>query len=135
MQRRRLLKSGLFLTGAAAAGSLALALGFGRYARIAQDFMGIDGWINTTAPISLAGLRRHVVLVNFWTYSCINCRGTIPYLKRRQSEYGPLGLRVLGIHTPEFAFERTRANVVTYVRQTSIPYPVGQDNNCRTWNA
>jgi len=80
-------------------------------------------------------LRGKVVLVNFWTYSCINCRRTIPYLKRWQSEYGPAGLQVIGIHTPEFRFEHTRPNVDAYVREQAIPYPVGQDNEFRTWDA
>ena len=75
------------------------------------------------------------MLVNFWTYSCINCRRTIPYLKRWQSEYGNLGLQIIGIHTPEFAFEHDRTNVGIYVRQTGIAYPVGQDNDLGTWDA
>jgi thiol-disulfide isomerase/thioredoxin len=135
MQRRRLIQSALFITGAAAAGSLALTSGFAGAAATEPGFTGVDGWINTAMPISLAGLRGKVVLVNFWTYSCINCRRTIPYLKRWQSEYGALGLQIIGIHTPEFAFEHDRRNVETYVRQTSIPYPVGQDNEFRTWDA
>ncbi len=135
MQRRRLIQSALFITGAAAAGSLALTSGFAGAAATEHGFTGVDGWINTAMPISLAGLRGKVVLVNFWTYSCINCRRTIPYLKRWQSEYGALGLQIIGIHTPEFAFEHDRRNVETYVRQTSIPYPVGQDNEFRTWDA
>ena len=135
MQRRRLIQSALFITGAAAAGSLALTSGFAGAAATEPGFTGVDGWINTAMPISLAGLRGKVVLVNFWTYSCINCRRTIPYLKRWQSEYGALGLQIIGIHAPEFAFEHDRRNVETYVRQTSIPYPVGQDNEFRTWDA
>ena len=135
MQRRRLIQSALFITGAAAAGSLALTSGFAGAAATEHGFTGVDGWINTAMPISLADLRSKVVLVNFWTYSCINCRRTIPYLKRWQSEYGALGLQIIGIHTPEFAFEHDRRTVETYVRQTSIPYPVGQDNEFRTWDA
>jgi thiol-disulfide isomerase/thioredoxin len=130
-----LLKSGLLLTGAAAAGSLAVISGFAKSERAAPEFTGIDGWINAAAPITLSGLRGKIVLVNFWTYSCINCRRTIPYLKRWQAEYGPLGLQVIGIHTPEFRFEHTRPNVDTYVREQGIPYPVGQDNDFRTWDA
>src|ERR1700689_2169695 len=135
MQRRRLIQSALFITGAAAAGSLALTSGFAGAAAAEHGFTGVDGWINTAMPISLAGLRGKVVLVNFWTYSCINCRRTIPYLKRWQSEYGDLGFQIIGIHTPEFPFEHERANVETYVRQTGIVYPVGQDNDFVTWNA
>ena len=135
MQRRRLLKSGLLLTGAAAAGSLALVSGFARSGRNAPEFTGIGDWINTDAPVSLAASRGRVVLVNFWTYSCINCRRTIPYLKRWHSEYGDQGLRIIGIHTPEFAFEHVRAYVETYIRQTGVPYPIGQDNDFATWDA
>jgi thiol-disulfide isomerase/thioredoxin len=136
MQRRHLLRSGLLLTGAAAAGSLALVSGLARPGgRTAPEFTGIADWMNTTAPVSLAASRGKVVLVNFWTYSCINCRRTIPYLKRWQSEYGNLGFRIIGIHTPEFAFEHDRANVETYVRQTGIVYQVGQDNSFASWEA
>ena len=101
----------------------------------APDFVGIDGWINTPAPLSVAGLRGKVVLVDFWTYSCINCRRTVPYLNRWQAEYGPRGLQVVGIHTPEFSFERMRRNVEASVREFGILYPVGQDNDRRTWRA
>ena len=81
----------------------------------APEFIGIDGWINTSAPLALTGLRGKVVLVNFWTYSCINCRRTVPYLNRWQAEYGARGLQVVGIHTPEFGFEHTRHNVADAV--------------------
>jgi thiol-disulfide isomerase/thioredoxin len=135
MRRRRLLGSGLILAGATAAGSLAEVSGFARSGRAAPAFTSLDGWINTAAPVTLAGLRGKVVLVNFWTYSCINCRRTIPYLKRWQAEYGPRGLQVIGIHTPEFHFEHALPNVETYVRDTGIAYPIGQDNEFRTWNA
>src|ERR1700689_5217642 len=77
MQRRRLIQSALLITGAAAAGSLALASGFAGAAAPEPEFTGVDGWINTAMPISLAGLPGKAVLVNFWTYSCINCRRTI----------------------------------------------------------
>ena len=101
----------------------------------APEFTGIDGWLNTAGPLTLAGLRGKVVLVDFWTYSCINCRRTVPYLNRWQAEYGPHGLQVVGIHTPEFGFERTRHNVEASVREFGIRFPVGQDNGFRTWRA
>jgi thiol-disulfide isomerase/thioredoxin len=135
MERRRLLRSGLLLSGAAAVGTLAVMSGFAKSERAAAEFTGIDGWINAGSPITISALRGKVVLVNFWTYSCINCRRTIPYLKRWQAEYGPSGLQVIGIHTPEFRFEHTRPNVDTYVREQGILYPVGQDNEFRTWDA
>ena len=101
----------------------------------APEFIGIDGWINTSAPLALTGLRGKVVLVNFWTYSCINCRRTVPYLNRWQAEYGARGLQVVGIHTPEFGFEHTRHNVADAVGEFGIRYPVGQDNAFQTWRA
>jgi thiol-disulfide isomerase/thioredoxin len=81
----------------------------------------------------MARLRGAIVLVNFWTYSCINSRRPMVYLKRWHAEYGPLGLRVIGIHTPEFRFEYDRSNVESYIRQAGIQFPVGQDNAYRTW--
>ncbi|MBN8930130.1 MAG: hypothetical protein BGO51_14305 [Rhodospirillales bacterium 69-11] len=107
-------------------------------ARAAPDapaFTGLDGWLNTDAPLRLEDLRGKVVLVDFWTYSCINCRRTIPYLNRWQAQYGAHGLQVIGIHTPEFGFERMRPNVAAGVRALGIRYPVGQDNAFRTWRA
>lgn len=101
----------------------------------APEFAGIDGWLNSAGPLTVAGLRGKVVLVDFWTYSCINCRRTVPYLNRWQAEYGPLGLQVVGIHTPEFGFERMRPHVEDAVREFGIRYPVGQDNGFRTWRA
>jgi len=135
MERRRLLNSGLLLTGTAAVGSLAMMAGLARSGRAAPAFTELNGWINTDAPITLDGLRGKVVLVNFWTYSCINSRRPMVYLKRWQTEYGPLGLQVIGIHTPEFRFEHARANVETYVREEGISFPVAQDNDFHTWNA
>lgn len=111
---------------------LALAAGLTRSGHLAAEFTGIAGRINTTAPISLAVSRGKVMLVKFWTYPCINCRRTSPYLKRWQSEYGGQGLQIIGIHTPEFALEHDRTNGETYVRQTGIAYPVGRDNDFAT---
>ncbi len=100
---------------------------------LAPEFVGLEGWLNIDAPLSVAGLRGKVVLVDFWTYSCINCRRTVRYLNRWQAEYGASGLQVVGIHTPEFGFERARHNVEAAVREFGIRYPVGQDNGFRTW--
>jgi thiol-disulfide isomerase/thioredoxin len=101
----------------------------------APEFAGIEGWLNAAEPLTIAGLRGKVVLVDFWTYSCINCRRTIPYLNRWQAEYGAGGLQVVGIHTPEFGFERMRRNLEDAVRELGIRYAVGQDNGRRTWRA
>jgi thiol-disulfide isomerase/thioredoxin len=137
MRRRTFLSMGGLVAGAAALGVLPPVTGLGQPAagRPAPAFVGLDGWINTSGPITLAEQRGHVVLVDFWTYSCINCRRTVPYLNRWQSEYGPLGLQVIGIHTPEFGFERARRNVETSTRAFGIAYPVGQDNSFQTWRA
>ena len=124
MHRRTLLASGL-----------AAAVPLPALAQSAPEFAGIDGWINSAAPLTIAGLRGKVVLVDFWTYSCINCRRTVPYLNRWQAEYGGMGLQVIGIHTPEFGFERARRNVETSTRAFGIQFPVGQDNGFQTWRA
>jgi thiol-disulfide isomerase/thioredoxin len=136
MDRRSFLP-GLFAAGALMAGLQPVAPGRAQTARRvpAPEFAGIDGWLNSPAPLTMAGLRGKVVLVDFWTYSCINCRRTVPYLNRWQAEYGALGLQVVGIHTPEFGFERMRHNVEDAVREFGIRYPVGQDNGFRTWRA
>ena len=133
--RRALLRGLLGATalGAALPPTFATALDAGGPA--APEFAGIEGWINAEAPLSIAGLRGKVVLVDFWTYSCINCRRTVPYLNRWQSEYGMAGLQVIGIHTPEFSFERMRRNVEAAVREFGIAFPVGQDNRFGTWRA
>ncbi len=144
MERRRLLNSGLILTGTAVAGSLAAmsgftplaaAAGFTRTGHAKPAFTERGGWINTPTPITLDSLRGKVVLVNFWTYSCINSRRPMAYLKRWHAEYGPLGLQVIGIHTPEFHFENDRSNVETYVRAEGVQFPVCQDNDFRTWDS
>src|SRR4051794_41163479 len=104
-------------------------------ARAAPDFVGNDAWLNTASPLTIAGLRGKVVLVEFCTYTCINWRRTLPYVNRWAAEYAPQGLQVIGIHTPEFAFERIRPNVETVLRQLGVTYPIAQDNEFRTWRA
>jgi thiol-disulfide isomerase/thioredoxin len=101
----------------------------------APEFVGIDGWLNTGAPLKMSGLRGKLVLVEFGTYTCINWRRTLPYVSRWHSEYGPQGLRIICIHTPEFGFERNRPNVESAVRELRVGYPLAQDNEFRTWRA
>jgi thiol-disulfide isomerase/thioredoxin len=134
MMRRQLLGSGLLLSGALAAAPLATMSKHAQSSQARPDFIGIGGWINSE-PISLASLQGSMVLVNFWTYSCINSRRPMVYLKRWYDEYGPQGLRVIGIHTPEFRFEHDRSNVETYIRQEGPRFPVGLDNAYATWGA
>jgi len=100
----------------------------------APEFTGIDHWLNTQ-PLTLAGLRGKVVLVDFWTYSCINCIRTLPYVEDWYRKYAADGLVVVGVHTPEFAFEHDTANVAAAIARFGITYPVAQDNEFATWNA
>ncbi len=90
-------------------------------------------WINTK-PLTLASLRGKVVLVDFWTYSCINCLRTLPHLKAWYAAYHKKGLVIIGVHTPEFAFEHVTSNVRAAVKRLGIPYPVMQDNDYKTWD-
>jgi cytochrome c biogenesis protein CcdA/thiol-disulfide isomerase/thioredoxin len=103
----------------------------------APAFRGLSDWINTSGdrPLTLAGLRGKVVLVDFWTYSCINCIRTLPHLKAWDAAYRNDGLVIVGVHTPEFAFEHEPDNVRSAVRRFGIRYPVALDNDYGTWNA
>jgi thiol-disulfide isomerase/thioredoxin len=103
----------------------------------APDFTGNQRWFNTPGgkPLSLAALRGKVVLVDFWTYTCINCIRTLPYLKALDQRYRSDGLVIVGVHTPEFPFERDAGNVAAAISQNHIRYPVAQDNKYATWDA
>ncbi len=103
----------------------------------APGFPGISLWLNTPhgRPVSIAGYRGKVVLVDFWTYSCINCLRTLPHLEAWDRAYRKAGLRIVGIHTPEFAFEHVPGNVRSAVGRLGVRYPVGLDNGYGTWNA
>ncbi len=100
----------------------------------APDVHDVSAWINTR-PLNLAGLRGKVVLVDFWTYSCINCLRTLPYLKAWDARYRSKGLVILGVHTPEFAFEHDLGNVRSAVKRLGVRYPVALDNSYGTWKA
>jgi cytochrome c biogenesis protein CcdA/thiol-disulfide isomerase/thioredoxin len=103
----------------------------------APDFTGTQQWFNTPGgrPLSLGGLRGRVVLVDFWTYTCINCIRTLPYLRAWDERYRGSGLTIVGVHTPEFPFERDAGNVADAIEQNGLRYPVAQDNDYATWNA
>jgi cytochrome c biogenesis protein CcdA/thiol-disulfide isomerase/thioredoxin len=103
----------------------------------APDFTGNQRWFNTPGdkPLSLVNLRGKVVLVDFWTYTCINCIRTLPYLKALDQRYRKDGLVIVGVHTPEFPFERDAGNVSAAIAQNHIRYPVVQDNKYATWDA
>ncbi|MGH9877710.1 MAG: redoxin domain-containing protein, partial [Nitrososphaerales archaeon] len=100
----------------------------------APELAKISGHINT-GPITLAELKGKVVLVDFWTYSCINCIRTIPYLNAWYEKYADQGLVIIGVHSPEFEFEKNIDNVKTAVEKYGIEYPVVQDNDKGTWKA
>jgi len=103
----------------------------------APEFTGIQQWLNTPGgkPLTLAGLRGHVVLVDFWTYSCINCERSLPHVEAWNQRYAADGLTIVGVHTPEFAFEHVVSNVRTAAQQLGVSYPIAIDNNDDTWNA
>ena len=101
----------------------------------AAAFGGISAWINTPggAPVSLVEFKGTVVLVNFWTFSGINCQRALPFIRSWYAAYHASGLEVIGIHTPEFAYEHDLANVRDAVKSEGIAYPVGLDNSSTTW--
>ncbi len=101
----------------------------------APEIVGIEHWLNTETEESLAGLRGKVVLIDFWTYSCINCIRTLPYVTDWYDKYRDQGFVVIGIHTPEFAFEQKTENVAEAIERYGIHYPVAQDNRYATWQA
>jgi cytochrome c biogenesis protein CcdA/thiol-disulfide isomerase/thioredoxin len=103
----------------------------------APEFMQTQQWFNTPArrALKLSALRGRVVLVDFWTYTCINCIRTLPYLKAWDAAYRRDGLQIVGVETPEFAFERDAGNVANAIAQFGLRYPVVQDNEMGTWNA
>ncbi|MBS1677826.1 MAG: cytochrome c biogenesis protein DipZ [Actinobacteria bacterium] len=103
----------------------------------APEFTDTEKWFNTPGdrPLTMKGLRGKVVLIDFWTYSCINCIRTLPYLNAWNKRYAKDGLVIVGVHTPEFPFEREAANVEEAIKTDGIEYPVVQDNEMGTWNA
>lgn len=98
------------------------------------ELRGITHWINSE-PQTLEQLRGRVVLVEFWTYDCINCLRTLSHVQQWHERYRDQGLVVIGVHTPEYAHEKVTANLDEAVDRLGITYPVAQDNGYRTWNA
>ena len=103
----------------------------------APAFSGIQQWLNTPGgqPVSLASLKGKVVLVDFWAYSCINCQRELPHVEAWDRAYASDGLEVVGVHTPEYAFEHVPSNVAAGVRRLGLTFPVALDNSYATWNA
>lgn len=100
----------------------------------APQITGIAAWINSP-PLTISQLKGKVVLVDFWTYSCINCIRSIPHLNAWENEYAGNGFVIVGVHTPEFQFEHNYTNVLAAVKKFNITYPVALDNNYGTWDA
>ena len=100
----------------------------------APDFVGIDAWFNSE-PLSVRELRGDVVLVDFWTYSCINCIRTLPHLRELYARYHSAGLEIVGVHSPEFDFEKDEDNVSQAIDEYAVTWPVAMDNDMETWSA
>jgi cytochrome c biogenesis protein CcdA/thiol-disulfide isomerase/thioredoxin len=98
------------------------------------ELTGANEWLNS-APLTRESLKGKVVVVDFWTYSCINCLRTLPYIKAWDAKYHDQGLVVIGIHTPEFAFEKDAGNVRKALKDLGITYPVATDNDFKIWRA
>jgi cytochrome c biogenesis protein CcdA/thiol-disulfide isomerase/thioredoxin len=122
--------------GTEAAGAQENAVKLFEYGK-APEFTETERWFNTPGdkPLTLRGLRGKVVLVDFWTYSCVNCIRTLPYLNAWYQRYHRDGLVIVGVHSPEFPFEREAGNVEAAIEREGIHYPVVQDNELGTWGA
>jgi len=101
--------------------------------RVAPNFVGIDNWLNSS-PLNITDLRGKVVLIDFWTYGCYNCINTLPHVTRLYDTYKDKGFTVVGVHTPEFPFEKSIGNLQAALKRYGIRYPVAQDNEYATWN-
>jgi len=104
---------------------------------LAPNFRDVTKWLNTSngQPLTMKGLRGKVVLVDFWTYSCINCQRSLPHVEAWYQRYAPYGLEIVGVHTPEFAFEHIVSNVKAQAKTLGVKYPIAVDDNYATWNA
>ena len=100
----------------------------------APEFAGLGPWYNS-APLTLASLRGKVVLVDFWTYSCINCIRTLPHMREVWSKYHDQPFVIVGVHAPEFVFEKSPTNVTDAIKRHGLAYPIAQDNDFGTWKA
>jgi cytochrome c biogenesis protein CcdA/thiol-disulfide isomerase/thioredoxin len=100
----------------------------------APEFAGVGRWFNSP-PLTMHGLRGKVVLIDFWTYTCINCLRTLPYLRAWDARYRDRGLVIVGVHTPEFGFEEDAGNVRDAIARSRLRYAVAQDNDYETWDA
>lgn len=101
---------------------------------VAPEIIAGGGWFGS-APLTIKSLKGKVVIIDFWTYSCINCQRTLPYLKNWYEKYKDKGLVIIGVHSPEFEFEKKAENVAQAIKDFGITYPVVQDNDFATWRA
>ena len=122
--------------GSPAASTATARPAINRDAAPAFEVAGVSGWINSE-PLTIQGLIKanKVVLVDFWTYTCVNCIRTFPFLREWNAKYADRGLVILGVHTPEFDFEKVRANVEKATSENGIVWPIAQDNDYGTWRA
>lgn len=100
----------------------------------APELVGINSWLNS-APLTLKDLRGKVILIDFWTYSCINCIRTLPHVQQWHERYKDQGLIIIGVHAPEFAFEKEIDNIKAAIVRFGITYPIAVDNDYQTWQA
>jgi thiol-disulfide isomerase/thioredoxin len=106
----------------------------GNVGNYAPDFAGIAHWINSE-PLSMESLRGKVVLIDFWTYTCVNCIRTLPFLNSWHEKYADRGLTIVGVHSPEFEFEKHPEHVAAAVERHDLRYPIAQDDEMQTWRA
>ena len=129
-----LLLAGAVVFAAVQLTSLQGALPAQRRGRVAPDFVGINAWVNSP-PLTLKQLRGKVVWIDFWTYSCINCIRTLPDVRQFYARYHQAGLEIVGVHSPEFSFEKNLRNIKAAVKRYRLPYPIAVDNKMATWSA
>ncbi len=98
------------------------------------EFQGIQEWLNSP-PLTKEDLKGSVVLLQFWTFACINCQRTLPYITSWHQQYASQGLKIIGVHTPEFPYERKISNIQAAMKRHGINYPVAVDNGFKTWEA
>lgn len=101
----------------------------------APELAGLDNWLNSKAPLRLSELTGRVVLVDIWTFGCINCVRTLPYVQQWYEEFKDQGFIVIGVHSPEFDAEKVPENVANAVKFRKLTYPIAQDNDMATWRA
>ncbi|MEJ7137370.1 redoxin family protein [Amphibiibacter pelophylacis] len=139
MNRRNFLDLGLAGLAAGAAGALLPSVALAQSALpvkgVAPEITEGGPWFNSAAPQTLEKLRGKVVLVNFWTFACINCQHTLPHVRALYQKYHNQGFEILGVHTPELVFERDLGNVQAAIKKESITWPVVFDGQYKVWNS